>query len=138
MLDRVLGGFASFLLSPCNHLNCSRGSPLHTNLQGANLQRWERASGSSEEPEPVPSTSGVSGIAACLFLCLRSLMILQFSLQAVTLLACSLHASPCMPVIELWYFSSFCTVGLKMFSFCVCLCINCAESIINLLLYSTI
>ena len=64
VLDHVLGGFASFLLNPCNHLNYSRGSPLHTNLQGANLQRPERASGSSEEPEPVPSTSGVSGIAA--------------------------------------------------------------------------
>ena len=40
-------------------------SPLHTNLQAANFQRCERASGSSKEPQPVPSTSGVSEIAAC-------------------------------------------------------------------------
>lgn len=42
---------------------CIFPNRLHTNRQGANLQRWERASGSSEEPEPVPSTSGVSEIA---------------------------------------------------------------------------
>ena len=40
-------------------------SPLHTNLQVANSQRCERASGSSKESEPVPSTPGVSEIAAC-------------------------------------------------------------------------
>ena len=40
-------------------------SPLHTNLQVVNFQRYERSSGSSKEPEPVPSTSGMSEIAAC-------------------------------------------------------------------------
>ena len=40
-------------------------SPLHTNLQFVNFQRCERASGSSKEPEPVPSASGLSEIAAC-------------------------------------------------------------------------
>ena len=37
-------------------------SPLHTNLQVANFQRCECASGSSKEPEPVP---GMSEIATC-------------------------------------------------------------------------
>ena len=34
-------------------------------LQAANFQRCECVSGSSEEPEPVPPTSGVSETAAC-------------------------------------------------------------------------
>ena len=38
-------------------------SPLCTNLQVTNL-RCEHASGSSEEPEPAPSVSGVSDNAA--------------------------------------------------------------------------
>ena len=40
-------------------------SSLHTNIQVESFQRCERASGSSKEPEPVPSTSGMSEIAAC-------------------------------------------------------------------------
>ena len=40
--------------------------PLHMNLQVANFQRYERVSGSSKEPEPLPSTSARSGIVACL------------------------------------------------------------------------
>ena len=40
-------------------------SPLHTNLQVANFQRCERASGSSKKPERLPSLSDVSEIAAC-------------------------------------------------------------------------
>ena len=35
------------------------------NLQVASFQRWELASDSRKEPEPVPSTSGMSEIAAC-------------------------------------------------------------------------
>ena len=63
---------------------------------------------SSKEPEPVPSTSGTSEIAACppppiaddpsaLPSHLLSL------LQSITLLACSLDASPCMPAVVLYY-----------------------------------
>ena len=37
----------------------------HKNIQVANLQRCWHACGSSREPESVPSTSGVSKIAAC-------------------------------------------------------------------------
>ena len=40
-------------------------SPLHMNLQVANFQRCECASGFSKEPEPVLSTQGMSEIAAC-------------------------------------------------------------------------
>ena len=40
-------------------------SPLQTSLQVANLQKYEHACGSNKEPEPVPSTTGVSEIAAC-------------------------------------------------------------------------
>ena len=39
-------------------------SPLHMKLQVVNFQRCKRASGSSKEPEPLPSTSGMSEIAA--------------------------------------------------------------------------
>ena len=40
-------------------------NPLHTNLQIMNFQRWKCVSGSSKEPEHVPSMSGMSEIAAC-------------------------------------------------------------------------
>ena len=40
-------------------------NPLHTNVQIMNFQRWKCISGSSKEPEPVPSMSGMSEIAAC-------------------------------------------------------------------------
>ena len=39
-------------------------SPLHMNFQVANFQRCEHASGSTKEPEPVPSMSGMSETAA--------------------------------------------------------------------------
>ena len=44
---------------------CYTMSPLHTNLQVVNFQRCRRAVGASKEPEPVPSTAGVSDFAAC-------------------------------------------------------------------------
>ena len=47
------------------HIFANTVSPLHTNLQVVNFQRCERASGSSKEPEPLPSMSGVSDTAAC-------------------------------------------------------------------------
>ena len=36
------------------------------NLQVANFQRYEHVPGSSKEPEPLPSTSAMSGVVACL------------------------------------------------------------------------
>ena len=132
--DHVLGGFASFLWNPPNRLNCSRGRPLHTNRQGANLQRWERAPGSSEEPEPVPSMSGMSEIEARPpppSLITDSPSVLPPGSNPSCLFT---PCQPCMPVTVQWCLSRFCTVGLKMFSFCVCfLRIICAKSIINLL-----
>ena len=41
-------------------------SRLHTNLQVVSFQRCKCTSGSSKEPEPVPSNPGVSEIVACL------------------------------------------------------------------------
>ena len=59
-------------------------------------------------------------------------------LQSVAHLACSLHASPCMPAAVL-YFSRSCTVRLNIifFTFCACffLCIVCMKNI-SLLQYS--
>ena len=40
-------------------------SPVHTNLQIVKFQRFTCVSGSSKEPEPVPSISDMSEIAAC-------------------------------------------------------------------------
>ena len=50
---------------PCVLFASSTVSPPHTNLQVTNFQRCERASDSSKEPKPVPSTSDVSDTAAC-------------------------------------------------------------------------
>ena len=63
---------------------------------------------SSKEPEPVPSTSGISDIAVALSLLLLTILQLhQLSppllLQSVTLLACSQDASPCSPAVVLCY-----------------------------------
>ena len=60
-------------------------------------------------------------------------------LQSVTLLTCSLVASPWMPAVVLYYCTLQGTVRLEMFIFlCLFLCVICVESIINLLQYSTI
>lgn len=109
--DHVLGGFAPFLWNPPNRLNCSRGRPLHTHRQGANLQRWERASGSSEEPEPVPPTSGVSELAARppppSLLTDGPSVLPPGSSSSCLFTPCQ----PCMPVIARWCLSRFCAVG---------------------------
>ena len=58
-------------------------------------------------------------------------------LQAVTLLACSLHASPCVSAVLL-YIVLFKVLYCKIKNvFACCLHIICVESIINLLQYST-
>ena len=49
-------------------------------------------------------------------------------LQSVTLLACSLSASPCVPATVLYYYTFQGAIRLKMYSFCVCfLCIICVK-----------
>ena len=53
----------------------------------------------------------------------------------------SKHKSSCDVVVTVLFFSSYCTIRLKMFSlfFCVCfICIICVKSSSNLLQYSTI
>ena len=70
-------------------------------------------------PKPVPTTSGVSETAACPPSPIAdgpSAPSSPFTLcpQSVTLLVFSLDASPCMPVVVL-YFSRYCTVRLKCF-----------------------
>ena len=73
---------------------------------------------SSKKPEPVPSTSGMSEIAACSPSPIADDPSVPPSLtsspQSVTLPACSLDASPWMPAAVL-YFSRYCTLRLKMF-----------------------
>ena len=63
---------------------------------------------SSKEPEPVPRMPGVSEIAACPpspfvedFLVLPSSTSSPY--LSITLPACSLNASPCMPAVVLYY-----------------------------------
>ena len=102
---------------------------------------------SSKEPEPVPSTSGVSEIAACPHLLLLTILQLYHlppplpppvSNSSCLFTWCQpLDASCCTVPL---YFSRSCTIRLKMFSlfFVVFLCIICMKSIINLLPYSTI
>ena len=111
------------------------------NIEVTRFQRCKHASGSSKEPEPVSLMSGV----------MKSLPTLSFSstishflslLQSVTLLACSLDASPCMPTVVLYY----CTYKIRVLYckirdvyFCICfLHMTCVKSFINLLQYSTI
>ena len=63
-----------------------------------------------------------------------------FLLQSLTLLTCSLNASPCMLAVVL-HFSRSCTVRFKMFSLLLCFFFNvlfCVKSIINVLQFRTI
>ena len=96
---------------------------------------------SSKEPDPVPSTSGVSETAACP----PSLIAddpsalpspTLFLFRSVTLLACSLDATPCITscCTVLLYFSRYCKIK-NVFSVFVSLCIIYMQSIINLLQY---
>ena len=72
------------------------------------LKRVDRIE-SSKEPEPVPSWSGMSGIAACPPSPIAddpSALPSPTSfprLQSVTLLTCSLDARPCMLAVVLYY-----------------------------------
>ena len=63
-------------------------------------------------------------------------------LQSVTLLACSFHASPCMPAVVLDYivFKVLYSKSKNVFFIfrVCCLCIICVKSIINLFQYSTV
>ena len=97
-------------------------SPLHTNLQVSNFQRGKHASGPTKEPEPVPSTSGVSEIALRLLL----LTILQLchvppplpppgSNSSCLFTRCQPLYASCCTVLP--YFSRYCTVRFKMFYF---------------------
>ena len=76
---------------------------------------------SSKEPEPVPSTSGMSEIAGWPPFPIAddpsalSSPTPSLALQSVILLACSLNASLCMPAVVLYYYAFQGTVRLKMF-----------------------
>ena len=82
-------------------------SPLRANLQAVNFQICECASGSSKEPDPGPSASGVSETAACPVSCcwwsFSSISHLLSILRSETLLTYSLNASPCIPAAVLNY-----------------------------------
>ena len=105
-----------------------------------------QTSGSSKEPGPVPSTSGVSEIAACLPSPITgdpsALPSLPPLPPASGTLACSLLMPA--PVCQLLYCASglfkvsHCKITNVFFIFCLFLCIICVKSIINLLQYSPI
>ena len=103
-------------------------SHLHTNLQTANFERYECASSSSKEPEPMPSASGVSELLACPPSPVADGPSALPSpatppAPSVPLPACSLDATLCKLLYWLLYFYRSCTVSLKMFSVCVCVCV---------------
>ena len=89
---------------PC-HYDETKRSTTQTSLDHF-FKRVDRIE-SSKEPEPVPSTSGMSEISACP----PSPIVDDPSalppptsspFQSVTLLDCSLDASPCMPAVVLY------------------------------------
>ena len=154
------------MVQSCHHSKCSKFyllngqkstvSPPHTNLQVMSFQRWDHISldcfskradriESSKEPEPVPSTSGVSEIAACplspvaddpsaLSFPTSSPSSRQWLSLPVRLMP-ALYASCCT---VLFYFSKYYTVRLKYFRFVCFLCIICVKSTINLFQHSTV
>ena len=106
----------SIVLRPVNRL--------HINLQVVNFQRWEHTFGSSKEPEPVPSASGMSetaadpqppvadGASALPPLLPLSPPVSDFS--CLFSLCQPLYASCCTVLL---YFPRYSTAWLKMFSF---------------------
>ena len=97
----------------------------------------------------IPSKSGMSEIQLALHFLLpftsfsSTISQVLFLLQSVTLLACSLNASPYMPAIVLYYctFQGAILETKHIFFIFLCLfvlCIICVKSTINLLQYSTI
>ena len=110
-------------------------NPLHTNLLVENFQRCEHVFHQHplmrEWNFSLPSVSWCWGSFSSTISHLLSL------LMSVTLLACSLYVSPCMPAVVLdYYFSRFCTVKIENVFFIFCfLCVIYVKSI-NLLLYS--
>ena len=98
--------------------SCSEGNPVllchlwwepknyYPDITGHFFKRVDRTE-SSREPEPMPSMSGVKLQLAFHLLLLRILRLyhlpLPLPVQSVTLLACSLHASPCMPAVVVYY-----------------------------------
>ena len=113
------------------------------NLHVVNFERCKHVSGSSKEPGPVPSMSGMSEIAAC------PLSPIADNPKALPSPASSPSSSqylflpvPSMPLLcascLLLNFSRYCTIRLKMCYFVCFLRTICMKSIINLLQYSTI
>ena len=91
--------------------------PLHRNLQVANFQRREHASGSSKKLRAVPSMSGVSDIAACpLSPIADDPSALPSPVRNSWLFTrCQPLCASCCTI--LLYFSSYYTARLKMFYF---------------------
>ena len=103
---------------------------------------------SSKEPEPGPSTSGVSEIAPCPLSPIAdnpsALPSPTSSPSSSQELSWPVHSMPAS-VCQLLYHTTvlfkvlYCKIKNVFFIFCVCfLCIICVKSIINLLQYSTI
>ena len=111
----------SIVLSP---VNC-----LHINLQVVNFQRWEHTFGSSKEPEPLPSTSGMVKLQLTLSLLLLTVLWLcrphsLSPLQSVTFLPVRPMPVPVGPLLHCstTVFFKALYYKIKMFS-CLFLCI---------------
>ena len=123
-------------------------SPLHTTLQVVSFQRCRRTIGASKEPEPVPSTAGVSDFAADPpspvagdASALPSPTSASSSSQEFFLPAHSVPALVCrlLNCTCILFRVLHCEVTSVFFIFCLLfICIICVKSTINLLLYSTI
>ena len=94
---------------------------------------------SSKTPEPVPSASGMSEIAACPppspITGDPAISRLLFLPSVSKLLACSLKASPYVPPIvrtTVLFKVLYCKIEHVSFIFVCLLCISCVKSIINL------
>ena len=113
------GGFHPFL-EHCLRALCARQCAVYSESLTYQPSSWEL----SKMWTCVPSTSVDLWVKLQLAFRLLLLTVLHSTishhpplLPSVTLLACSLDASPCMPAIILdYYFSNFCTVRFKMVS----------------------
>ena len=93
---------------------------LHTDLQTASFQRWERASHQHREWVKVQLT---------LHLLLLAVLQLYHVLQSGALPACVRDASPVCQLLycSTWHFSKYCKIKDVCFIFCICLTYSFGE-----------
>ena len=103
-------------------------NPLHTNLLVENFQRCEHVF--HQRPLMREWNCSLPSVSWCWRSFSSTISHLLSLLTSVTLLACSLDISPCMPAVVLdYYFSRFCTVKIEnvFFVFCFFVCYLCEK-----------